>query len=102
MMMGRWAAAGRARPPQRNAETVVERQVVRHRGLEVALERGLQDVIRELRMSGDLLEGQSFIHGSAGPSCSSPMPTQMLGRLSMKKFTQWSGAISISTSGLAP
>src|SRR6266852_1781005 len=47
------------------------------------------------------LKGQSFIHGSAGPSCSSPMPTQMLGRLSMKKFTQWSGAISISTSGLA-
>src|SRR5499427_3731321 len=47
------------------------------------------------------LYGQSFIHGSAGPSCSSPMPTQMLGRLLMKKFTQWSGAISTITSGLA-
>src|SRR4029077_11266170 len=29
------------------------------------------------------------------------MPTQMLGRLLMKKFTQWSGAISMSTSGFA-
>src|SRR5882672_8569095 len=48
-----------------------------------------------------VLYGQSFIHGSAGPSCSSPMPTQMLGRLLMKKFTQWSGAISMSTSGFA-
>src|SRR2546428_9617505 len=47
------------------------------------------------------LKGQSFIHGSAGPSCSSPMPMQMLGRLSMKKFTQWSGAISTRTSGRA-
>ena len=35
-----------------------------------------------------VLKGQSFIHGSAGPSCTSPTPTQMLGRLSMKKFTQ--------------
>src|SRR6266571_4181720 len=47
------------------------------------------------------LKGQSFIHGSAGPSCSSPIPMQMPGRLSMKKFTQWSGAISTSTSGRA-
>src|SRR5579864_1765709 len=47
------------------------------------------------------LYGQSFIQGSPGPSCSSPTPTQMLGRLLMKKFTQWSGAISISTSGRA-
>src|SRR5262252_7456751 len=47
------------------------------------------------------LYGQSFIHGSAGPSCSSPMPTQMLGRLLMKKLTQWSGAISMITSGFA-
>src|SRR5215467_9865503 len=47
------------------------------------------------------LYGQSFIHGSAGPSCSSPIPTQMLGRLLMKKFTQWSGAISMITSGFA-
>src|SRR4029077_5478583 len=29
------------------------------------------------------------------------MPTQMLGRLLMKKFTQWSGAISMRTSGFA-
>jgi len=34
------------------------------------------------------LKGKSFIQGSAGPSCSSPTPTQMLGRLLMKKFTQ--------------
>src|SRR5262245_50408296 len=47
------------------------------------------------------LYGQSFIQGSAGPSCSSPIPTQMLGRLLMKKLTQWSGAISMITSGLA-
>src|SRR5712672_2044525 len=42
--------------PQRNAETVVERQMVRHRRLEIALERGLQDVVRELGMPLDLLE----------------------------------------------
>src|SRR6266853_4664086 len=42
-------------PPQRNAKAVIERQVVRYRGLEVAFERGLQDVIRELRVSRDLL-----------------------------------------------
>src|SRR6266699_4983316 len=47
------------------------------------------------------LKGQSFIQGWAGPSCSSPMPMQLPGRLSMKKFTQWSGAISTSTSGRA-
>src|SRR5690348_16216808 len=29
------------------------------------------------------------------------MPTQMLGRLLMKKFTQWSGAITMIASGLA-
>ncbi len=55
-----------AAPPKRNAEAVVERQVVRHRGLEVALERGLQDVIRELRMPGDLLEGAVLHPGLGG------------------------------------
>src|SRR5437762_5581971 len=53
-------------PPQRNAEAVVERQVVGHRGLEIALERGLHDVVRELRMSGDLLEGEVLHPGFGG------------------------------------
>ncbi len=46
--------------PQRNAEAVVERQMMRHGGLEVALERGLQNVVGEFRMPRDRLEGTLF------------------------------------------
>src|SRR5216684_2937864 len=38
--------------------------------------------------------GKTFcMNGSGGPSCSSPMPMQTAGRLSMKKLTRWPRAI---------
>src|SRR5262249_18885301 len=44
--------------------------------------------------------GNTFcMNGSGGPSCSSPMPMQTAGRLSMKKLTQWSGETTTRRAG---
>src|SRR5262245_28392406 len=45
--------------------------------------------------------GNALNQGSGGPSCVSPTPTQIPGRLSMKKLTQWSGEITTSASARA-
>src|SRR5712691_4371851 len=51
--------------PERDAEAVIERKAVRHRGLEVALERDLKNMAGEPRMTGDLLE-RAVLHPRLG------------------------------------